>query len=139
MLCSLCGGSTKDYFKDNEKEYLRCDTCSGVMLLPEYFIYPEEEKSRYLTHNNDVTDVRYQQFVHPITSEIVKSFDTSSRGLDFGCGTGPVAAVELQKSGFTVNLFDPFFENHPQALEQKYDFIICCEVMEHFHRPFNEF
>lgn len=59
--------------------------------------------------------------------------------MDFGCGTGPVAAVELIKLGYKVNLYDPFFENHPQALKESYDFIICSEVIEHFHHPFQEF
>ncbi|WP_050855571.1 methyltransferase domain-containing protein [Gillisia limnaea] len=59
--------------------------------------------------------------------------------MDYGCGTGPVATAELVKHSYKVNLYDPYFENHPEVFEETYDFIICCEVMEHFHNPFEEF
>lgn len=109
------------------------------MLLPEFYIDPTAEKNRYEEHNNDVNDLRYQKFVSPITTAVFASFPNTALGLDYGCGTGPVAAVQLQEQGYKVNLFDPFFENHPQNLQQQYDFIICCEVMEHFFNPHKEF
>ncbi|HSI70741.1 MAG TPA: class I SAM-dependent methyltransferase [Gillisia sp.] len=109
------------------------------MLLPEFYVDPIAEKNRYEEHNNDVNDPRYQNFVSPITTAVLADFPATATGLDYGCGTGPVAAVQLQKQGYTVKLFDPFFENHPQNLEQQYDFIICCEVMEHFFYPYEEF
>ncbi|UJH92130.1 class I SAM-dependent methyltransferase [Antarcticibacterium sp. 1MA-6-2] len=59
--------------------------------------------------------------------------------MDFGCGTGPVASVFLRRQGFSINLYDPFFEDHPEVLKKKYDFIMCCEVMEHFQNPRREF
>lgn len=139
MLCSLCGGKTSFFHQQKERIFVRCGQCLSVLLLPEFFLTGDAEEERYLSHNNDVTDVRYQKFVSPITEAIKEHFPASARGLDYGCGTGPVAAVELQKLGYRVNLYDPYFEDHPEALEQKYDFIICCEVMEHFHRPRAEF
>ncbi len=108
-------------------------------MLPEFYVDPAAEKNRYEEHNNNVTDPRYQKFVSPITEAVSATFPVTATGLDFGCGTGPVAAVELQKKGYTVKLFDPFFENHPENLQEKYDFIICCEVMEHFFDPRKEF
>lgn len=35
--------------------------------------------------------------------------------------------------------FDPFFANLPDLLDRTYDYITCCEVIEHFHRPAIEF
>lgn len=139
MLCTLCGGSVEPYVNTGKKKYMRCTLCGSVLLLPDFFLDAAEEKGHYLNHNNDVTDVRYQQFVYPITCEVKKTLPPTSLGLDYGCGTGPVAAAELQKLGFSVSLYDPFFENHPEALKQTYDFIICSEVMEHFHEPYREF
>lgn len=109
------------------------------MLLPSYFLKPETEESRYRLHNNDVHDSRYQDFVSPITKAVINDFSPAAVGLDYGCGPGPVAAVMLEKQGFTVRLYDPFFENHQENLQLQYDFIICCEVMEHFHYPRKEF
>jgi len=36
-------------------------------------------------------------------------------------------------------LYDPFFHPKSELLAKKYDFIIACEVIEHFHDPRKEF
>src|SRR5690606_11251438 len=139
MRCSLCKGFTTEFLIYENRKFVQCEKCKAILLLPEFFLNAEVEKSRYALHNNDVTDPRYKNFVSPITSHITENFPTWSTGLDFGCGTGPVAAVELQKRGYSVKLYDPFFEDHPEVLSKKYNFIICCEVMEHFHHSHREF
>jgi 2-polyprenyl-3-methyl-5-hydroxy-6-metoxy-1,4-benzoquinol methylase len=98
-----------------------------------------EEALRYLDHNNDVTDQGYQQFVSPITSAILQFHSQEQQGLDFGAGTGPVIAKLLADKNFNVVLYDPFFHNDRAVLNEQYDFIICCEVMEHFYQPDKEF
>lgn len=118
---------------------MRCEKCLGIMLLPFYYLKPDLEEGRYRLHNNDIHDSRYQAFVSPLTTAVKRDFSPDAVGLDYGCGPGPVAAVELEKQGFTVRLYDPFFENHQENLQQQYNFIICCEVMEHFHQPAKEF
>ncbi len=139
MNCRLCDGVSREYHEYLGKLYLQCSTCRAIFLAPQFYIDPVLEQSRYLEHNNDVTDPRYQDFVSPITQGIKEHFPVTAKGLDYGCGTGPVAAVELQKSGYSVALYDPFFANNPKVLGDQYDFIICCEVMEHFHNPYVEF
>ena len=32
-------------------------------------------------------------------------------------------------------LWDPFFHPDTLVLKTSYDFIVCCEVIEHFHKP----
>ncbi|NQX78295.1 class I SAM-dependent methyltransferase [Gilvibacter sp.] len=98
-----------------------------------------QEKERYLTHNNDVNDPGYRNFVAPFVKHITQNFNTDQTGLDYGAGTGPVAAVMLEEGGYEVKLYDPFFHPDPTPLDDTYDFIICCEVMEHFHQPDLEF
>ncbi|HEY9183700.1 MAG TPA: class I SAM-dependent methyltransferase [Salegentibacter sp.] len=139
MKCTLCGAKTKAFQKSENREFVACTNCGGIQLLPEFYITQNSEKERYLTHNNDVEDPRYQQFVSPITSEIIKDFSVENSGLDYGCGTGPVATSELEKQGFSVALYDPYFFPDKDVLENTYDFIICCEVMEHFYDPAGEF
>jgi hypothetical protein len=102
---------------------------------PEY----EEELSRYREHKNDVNDTGYQKFVNPIVLAVTKYFGTRHKGLDFGAGTGPVISSLLHKKAYQIELYDPFFHNHPELLNRKYDYIICCEVIEHFHQPDREF
>ena len=139
MKCNLCQGQTRSFFQGRHGEYFLCSHCQGVSLSPEYFPNPEAEKKRYETHNNDVTDVRYQKFVSPIVEQVLADFSPSDQGLDFGCGTGPVISYLLHQSGYSIAQYDPFFCNNPALLRQNYDFIICCEVIEHFHQPASEF
>ena len=98
------------------------------------------KKKRYKEHINDVEDKNYQKFVSPITSGIMNDFLTEHLGLDFGAGTGPVISKILTDNNYKIKQYDPFFSNFPELLvEKKYDYIACCEVIEHFHNPKKEF
>jgi len=99
----------------------------------------EAEKARYETHNNDIENERYQQFVSPITNAILENHEPSELGLDFGAGSGPVITSMLEKSGYKPLLYDPIFHNFPELLEREYDYIFACEVIEHLHNPHEEF
>lgn len=137
--CRLCRGETKLFFEKRNEKYYQCLRCFALFLNPANYLTKKEEKNRYLEHNNDVEDPGYQEFVEPIVSLVSQKFSQKSQGLDFGAGTGPVAARLLQQKGYAVQLYDPFFWNNPKALNRKYNFIICCEVIEHFHFPLKEF
>ncbi len=137
--CPLCSSTARSFFKADKKEYFRCGLCDGVFLSKEFRLDLDDERSVYEKHENNVEDKGYQKFVSPITSSVMSDFKKDAKGLDFGAGTGPVIAKLLQGRGYDVSLYDPFFHNHPELLEKKYDFIACCEVMEHFHDPYKEF
>ncbi|MCG9973121.1 class I SAM-dependent methyltransferase [Christiangramia crocea] len=139
MLCSLCNSTTRNFEIFKEREYLQCVNCKAILLSPESYLSPQEEKFRYRLHNNDINDPGYINFVSPIIEKIKSDLSRDSTGLDFGCGTGPVIASELEKSGFDIRLYDPYFQPNQKLLKKKYDFIICCEVMEHFQKPVKEF
>lgn len=134
--CPLCTNLAEVFFKDI---YYLCPACGGIFRPEHLLLSPEREKSRYETHNNDVNDVRYQNFVAPIVNAIIRDFAPRHRGLDFGAGTGPVISKLLGDQAYQTSLYDPFFHNHPQLLQQQYDYIICCEVIEHFYHPAREF
>lgn len=137
--CNFCQGNTQPFFQGRHGEYFICNQCRGVSLSPQYFPTPEAEKARYETHNNDVKDVRYQKFVSPIVKQVLAECSPQDQGLDFGCGTGPVIHYLLQQEGYSITQYDPFFCNQPEVLNKTYDYIICCEVIEHFHNPRQEF
>jgi len=139
MNCILCKSNTSPFFNTKDRSYFKCDTCASVFMNPSEFPSNNEEKTRYLTHNNDVNDVGYQKFVEPIVKAILANFDSTKIGLDFGCGTGPVITKLLEEQSFNMAIFDPIFENDIAVLNTKYDFIVCCEVIEHFHHPLKEF
>jgi hypothetical protein len=125
--------------KSTQQRYWDCCVCGMIFLEKEFHPDPAKEKAQYMTHNNDVTDIRYQNFVSPIVDYISANMPMGSEGLDFGAGPGPVIAEQLKSKGFKVSLYDPFFWNDPTVLKRTYDFITACEVVEHFHSPAAEF
>lgn len=137
--CPLCKQKASHFYTHKNRIFHQCNNCRGVFLEPTFFISSNEEEKRYRQHNNDVEDSNYQKFVSPITSAILNDFSVGDMGLDFGAGTGPVISKVLNDSGFEIVQYDPFFHQNPEPLKQTYDYIACCEVMEHFHNPYKEF
>ncbi len=149
LRCTLCNSRAVLFHEIEEKpsrekgfkkkKYFKCTFCSSVFLDPGNYPSRKVEKKRYEEHNNDVEDPGYQKFVTPIVNEITQRFYENHAGLDFGAGPGPVITKLLQDQGYNVELYDPFFWNNPGVLKSKYDYIACCEVIEHFHCPQKEF
>ena len=135
MNCTLC-----DTILDSPADdyYFICGTCGAYVKDKKYYIDSKQEKERYQEHNNDVSDVRYQNFTSPITSTILKDQNKEQFGLDYGCGTGPVISKQLIDKDYQVKLFDPYFFPIYENLNFKYDYIFSCEVFEHFYNPKQE-
>ncbi|MFW7377293.1 MAG: class I SAM-dependent methyltransferase [Oligoflexus sp.] len=98
-----------------------------------------EERSYYCLHENNVHDLSYQKFVQPLFEQVIQRALPLSQGLDYGCGDGPVLSYLLEEKGFAMVRYDPYFLPDESSLKQKYDFIVCCEVAEHFFLPLLEF
>ena len=69
---------------------------------------------------------------------MINNFSSENKGLDFGSGTGPVISSMLNKEGYDIAQYDPFFAPDKSALEKMYDYIVSCEVFEHFYHPKKE-
>lgn len=137
LLCQNPTASTKTTL--NGIIFLTCDTCFVLFKHPQHFVTATVEKERYLKHTNDVTNHGYQKFVSPLVNAIFSKYNTTDMGLDFGAGTGPVVSKLLSEKGYIPALYDPFFHPDTAALQKKYDYIICSEVIEHFYNPNKEF
>jgi len=137
--CPLCSHPSAFFYEDTRGKYFRCKECCGVFLDRAFLLSRNEEQARYEEHNNDIDDVGYQKFVSPITNSIMRDFTPDHDGLDFGAGTGPVITKVLTDHQYCIKLYDPFFHNEPALLGKQYDYIACCEVIEHFHYPSKEF
>ncbi len=138
-LCPLCFQHGNYFYKDRFRTYYLCSNCAGIYIDKENLPDAVSEKARYDTHNNDVNDIRYQAFVQPIVQAVVRHFTLKSKGLDYGSGSGPVTSKLLGDQSFQIEQYDPFYAPFPELLEQTYDYIISCEVIEHFHAPGKEF
>ncbi len=134
--CPLCHSAGLPFFK---KQFYQCLECRGIFRPEKDYPVPESEADRYRQHNNDVFDEKYRNFVSPVAETVTQYYNPGDDGLDYGAGTGPVITQMLEEQNYKVELYDPFFYPNPEKLKIQYDYIICCEVMEHFHRPDEEF
>ena len=139
LVCSLCKGKAIFFETVHSRDYFKCKNCEGIQLHPNYFLSAEAEKARYDTHNNNVNDKGYQKFVKPIVDAVINNTLPSYIGLDYGCGSGPVITKLLEDKGYALKLYDPYYKTDTSVLQYIYDFIVCCEVMEHFYAPNQEF
>lgn len=138
--CPLCSSvSVSDFSKANNKIYYSCSNCGLIFLDERFFLPPEEEKERYVFHNNDPADERYIEHIKTLTDRLVPFLKSGDTGLDYGSGHGKPVNHILGELGYPVKSYDPFFHRHENLLKEKYDFITCTETAEHFHKPCEEF
>jgi hypothetical protein len=66
---------------------------------------------------------------------VEKLISPDAKGLDYGSGPYPMLVKVMQEDGHDICAWDPYFEPRNELLMQKYDYITCCEVVEHFNKP----
>lgn len=138
--CILCESqNTETLYRDNESTYLQCNRCSLVFLKPGQRLEPDEEKSRYDLHENDPADPDYRQFLSQLFIPLQNRLSPNSFGLDYGSGPGPTLHIMFEEAGHRMNIFDPFYDNNQEVLNNTYDFITTTETAEHFYYPKQEF
>ena len=128
-----------DFKNIKPKRYWKCGYCEAIFLDKEFYLSSNDEYKHYLTHNNDVNDPRYKQFLSNLMLPLIDRIKLNSIGLDYGCGPGPALSLMLREKGYQMFNYDPFFHPKKSNLLKKYDFISCSETVEHFHNPFYEF
>ena len=139
--CPVCKGiDVEQLLRDRQgRVYHRCNTCQVRFLDPAFHLTADAERTHYLTHENDVQDPRYRAFLSRVADPLLARLQPGARGLDYGCGPGPALAAMLLDAGHAVALYDPFFVPDTAVLDDRYDFVTCTEVAEHFHDPAGEF
>jgi SAM-dependent methyltransferase len=139
-LCRLCGGdknfplvSIQQKFDGKLKEfnYHKCKTCRLISLDPSCFLGPLEEKSRYETHNNSLSQPKYVNHLNKLWSPLKNILSSEAKGLDFGSGPQPCLAQLIRQDSFDVDIWDPFFAKNNEVWKGQYDFVTCMEVIEH--------
>ncbi|MEC7641345.1 MAG: class I SAM-dependent methyltransferase [Nitrospinota bacterium] len=135
--CPLCRSGTIFFLHQLQREYRQCPDCRLIFVPSRYFLSPEEEKERYLEHENMLDNTGYVNMF----LEKIKIVQSVCRGvhkvLDYGCGYEPVLQTLLTREGYAAEGYDSFF--FPQGnLEPGYDLIISTETFEHFRQPGSE-
>ena len=134
--CPVCEQGKPEQFQIvKEQRYLRCPVCLATLLAPECRFGEADEKAVYDLHENDPDDPGYRRFLSRLTAPMLECLSPGSSGLDFGCGPGPAVAGMMETAGMKVSLYDPYFYPDTSALDQRYDFVTCTEVVEHLYHP----
>ena len=136
--CPLCGGESHDFYENTRRTYYECETCSLVFVDARQLLTAEQEKAEYDLHRNDVRDPAYREFLSRLFDPLNQRLTEGSKGLDFGCGSGPALAAMFREAGHRMNVYDTFYAPDKMALVGPYDFITATEVVEHLHNPRDE-
>lgn len=139
--CPLClSDSIAIYFQNKSRSYLQCNQCDLVFVPENQHLNTDSEKAIYDLHQNYATDAKYRLFLSRLVIPLLEDLKPNSNGLDFGSGPGDaVLSLMMAESGHTMDLYDPYYAQFAENLAKKYDFISCCEVVEHFRQPAHEF
>ena len=134
--CPLCLTLAASIFHEGSRGVFgRCATCALVFLDPAQWPSFETEVARYELHQNDANDPRYEEFLSRLAGPVIERVPSGARGLDFGSGKSDALANLLTRSGRPTIAYDPAFRPSAVALTERYDFVVCSEVLEHVHEP----
>ena len=138
--CPLCSENNRITLLQGpvNRSFLLCQNC--FLIFSESRDHPsaEDERDRYLTHNNSIENKGYFDFLHKAVKPAMEFIKPGMKGLDYGCGPVPVLSLILENSGFACDNYDPLF--YPDLNREKnYDFIFAIECSEHFFYPEKEF
>lgn len=125
----------KEFGKIVPRDYFCCGTCGLAFLHPEQRLNHLEEKQRYETHDNDITQAGYRQFLQQLWGPLREHLGPRAEGLDFGCGPTKSLASLAAGESYSISSFDPYFYPDWESLKRDYDFVFCSEVVEHFCTP----
>lgn len=132
--CPLCQSvAHTDVTATDKRRYYLCGNCSLIFVDPCHYLSYEQEKARYVNHQNSESDSGYVSFLNRLLEPMLSYLDGTMRGLDYGCGPGPTLSRLLMRHGVACDNYDPLFFDNPCA--GPYDFITATECFEHFYSP----
>lgn len=122
-----------------ERGFYKCTNCDSILLDTKRYLVYDDEKQRYDKHSDNVEDEGYQKFVSPIVDAVLEKYSLNDKGLDYGCGKTAIIETLLQRKQYNIVGYDPIYFPNQEALTATYNYITCCEVVEHFYHPKVEF
>lgn len=140
MICPLCNSpGSLPFCRDRRRPYRRCEECRLVFVPVAHHLCPAAERAEYDLHRNNPDDAGYRNFLARLSRPLCDRLPAGARGLDFGSGPGPTLSLMLAEAGYEMAVYDPFYAPQQEVLQNRYDFISCSEVVEHFRYPGREF
>lgn len=137
--CTLCGSTVEQINTTDGARYFICPRCALIHLDPARRLSATAELARYQLHENDPNDQEYVRFLRRLADPVAERLPAGAVGLDFGCGPSPALSGLLTNAGFPSEAYDPIFAADESLLKRQYEFVTCCEVVEHVHDPARTF
>lgn len=136
MKCLICD-STELFGIDHHsrRHYLDCHHCGAIFLSPSERLFPDAQRARYASHQNNIDDRGYREFLTPLREAILPHLLPGAKGLDFGCGPTRSLSQLFGERGYSVDDYDLFFFQDNTLLQKRYDFVTASEVFEHLEYP----
>ncbi|PVY42161.1 class I SAM-dependent methyltransferase [Pontibacter virosus] len=139
MTCPLClyAGDFKEIKGPDSRLFLHCENCQLVFTEQRFLPLPEVEEKHYLTHENGIEHAGYVNFLNRAIQPTLPLLGRGMHGLDYGCGPTPTLSLLLEREGYRMDNYDPYFFPELKT-EQVYDFVFATECFEHFFYPARE-
>jgi 2-polyprenyl-3-methyl-5-hydroxy-6-metoxy-1,4-benzoquinol methylase len=138
--CLICGNETVSVVDNQIKvTYSVCNTCHFIHKDKEYHVDKKEENRQYSLHNNSFESEGYVKIFVDLINDYIKPLGITKKVLEYGSGPGPVLKELLNRDGYDVYDFDPYFNNNLEYQDNMYELITSTEVVEHFNSPLNDF
>ncbi len=138
IFCKICGKETSELRSVKVKEkYHKCSACGYIFMDYSSYASFDEERERYLEHNNSYENEGYRTFLEAFLKKGVLPYGSNfQKALDFGSGPEPVLArIMREKHGINTDIYDLHFSPRRVYLNRKYDLIVSTEVLEHLKDP----
>lgn len=138
--CLICSGKT-EILRDPQLKisYALCENCGFIYKDKTFHLHNDAERNKYMQHNNNFESEGYVKIFVDLIRDHIKPLHISGKILDYGSGPGPVLKTLLEREGFDVYDYDPFFNRNDEYLSEKFQLITSTEVAEHFTNPIVEF
>jgi SAM-dependent methyltransferase len=134
--CPLCGSSGTSPFEAARRRFYECASCALVFADPAARLPAEEQRRRYLLHENSPSHEGYRKFLAPAVESVRALARPGMKALDYGCGPGPALSALAAEAGIEVADYDPLFR--PIPLEPPYEIVFSTECFEHFEETSRE-
>lgn len=134
--CLICGEKTISFMHPKtHMKFHKCSFCEAIFKDMSEHPNKDDEEKRYLEHNNELSNLGYVQFLQKFIDQGITPYLSHGHLLDFGSGPKPVLKWLLEKQGYHVDCYDPFFSKEMPKDHMVYDMITATEVIEHVHHP----
>ncbi len=135
--CPACQGSGSGYALDPKgRDYLRCPSCKLIYLRAEQRPSLDEERRRYLLHQNGPDNKGYRDYLSNFLKDFFYPYcPAPAVVLDFGSGPEPLLTNILREEGYASLAYDPFFSEQCLEAQGPFAAVIAHEVLEHCANP----